>query len=66
MKLLAITWTEVFYAIGDFFTWAFGGMRALGHGPNVIWGILIVSGIVYWTVRLSRYRKQAHRNSTLE
>jgi hypothetical protein len=61
-----ITWTDIFYWIGDFFEWIFKGMKALGHGPNVIIWILIVGGIAYWTLRLSRYRKQADRNGTIE
>lgn len=64
--MLAITWTDVFYAIGDFFGWIFKGMRALGHGPNVIIWILVIGGIFYWTIRLNRYKKQAQENSTLE
>ena len=66
MTLLMITWTDIFYAIGDFFEWMFKGMRALGHGPNVIFWLLIIGGITYWTLRLSRYKKQSHRNGTLE
>ncbi|MBL7933055.1 MAG: hypothetical protein JNL60_14195 [Bacteroidia bacterium] len=65
MKLL-ITWTDVFNATGDFFQWIFKGMTVLGHGPNVIFWILIIGGIFYWTMRLSRYKKEASRNSTLE
>ena len=66
MKMLAITWTDIFLAFGDFCQWVFKGMKVLGHGPNVIIWILIIGGITYWTLRLTRYRKQAHRNSTLE
>lgn len=69
MKLLItllITWTDVFYAIGDFFEWIFKGMRVLGQGPNVIIWIGIVFAITYWTFRLNRYRKEAKRNGTVE
>jgi hypothetical protein len=66
MSLLMITWTDVFLAIGSFFEWIFVGMRALGHGPNVFFWILIIGGIFYWTLRLNRYKKQSQRNSTLE
>ncbi len=66
MKLLMLTWTDVFYAIGNFFQWIFKGMRVLGQGPNVIIWILILGILVYWTMRLSRYKKQAQRNSTIE
>ena len=66
MKLMMITWTDVFYAIGDFFQWIFRGMKVIGHGPNVIIWILILGILGYWIMRLSRYRKQAHRNNTIE
>jgi hypothetical protein len=66
MKLLMITWTDIFYATGDFFQWIFKGMRVIGQVPNVIIWILIVGILGYWTMRLNRYRKEAHRNSTIE
>jgi len=66
MKMLMITWTDIFEGTGTFFQWIFKGMRVLGHGPNVFIWILVISGICYWTMRLMRYRKEAHRNSTLE
>jgi len=66
MKMLMITWTDIFYAIGDFFQWIFVGMKALGHIPNVIIWLLIVGVLGYWILRLSRYRKTAQRNNTIE
>ena len=66
MKLLLITWTDVFYAIGDFFQWLFKGIRFLGQGPNVIIWILILGILDYWIMRLNRYRKAAQRNGTIE
>jgi hypothetical protein len=66
MNLLMITWTDVFYAIGDFFQWIFKGMKAIGQLPNVIIWILIIGGIIYWTLRLTRYHRESQRNSTLE
>jgi hypothetical protein len=66
MKLLMITWTDVFYAIGDFFQWIFKGMRVLYQGPNIVIWILILGILVYWTLRLARYKKAAQRNGTLE
>jgi hypothetical protein len=61
-----ITWTDIFNGIGTFFQWIFKGMKVLGHGPNVIIWLLIIGGIVYWTMRLGRYNRQSQRNSTLE
>jgi hypothetical protein len=66
MELLMITWTDIFYGIGTFFGWIFQGMKWLGHSPNVIFGICVVGGILYWTMRLTRYNKHAKRNTTLE
>lgn len=64
--MLMITWTDFFYATGDFFEWIFKGVRALGQVPNVIIWFLIAGILGYWIMRLSRYRKAAHRNGTIE
>ncbi len=61
-----ITWTDVFYATGDFFQWIFKGMRALGQGPNVILWIIIIGLIIYWPYRISQQNKEAERNGTLK
>lgn len=66
MKSLMITWTDIFNGIGDFFLWFFKGIKQLGHGPNVIIWIGIIFAIFYWTMRLNRYRKESHRNNTIE
>lgn len=66
MKLLMITWTDIFEGIGNFSLWVFRGMKMLGHGPNVIIWILVIGAIFYWTFRLNRYRKEVQRNGTLE
>lgn len=66
MKLLMITWTDVFEATGTFFEWIFKGMRMLGQGPNVIIWVLILGVLGYWTMRLNRYKKEAKRNGTIE
>lgn len=66
MISLIITWTDIFEGIGVFFEWIFKGMRVLGHGPNVIIWILIIGILAYWIMRLSRYRKEARRNGTVE
>ncbi|MCE3229221.1 MAG: hypothetical protein K0S32_3772 [Bacteroidetes bacterium] len=63
---LMITWTDVFEAIGEFFQWCFGGMKAMGHGPNWIFGSLVVFGIAYWTFRLMKYKKIAGSNTAAE
>jgi len=61
-----ITWTDIFYGIGDFFEWIFKGMQVLGHGPNVIIWLLVIGILAYWIMRLMRFRKESQRNSTIE
>ena len=64
--MLMITWTDIFEGTGTFFQWIFKGMSVLGHIPNVIIWILIIGILAYWTMRLTRNRKQAERNTTIE
>ncbi|MDI1355298.1 MAG: hypothetical protein PSX36_10285 [bacterium] len=66
MKMLMITWTDIFYGFGDFCQWIFRGMKVLGHFPNIIIGSLIIGALAYWTMRLARYKKEAQRNNTIE
>ena len=66
MKHLMVTWTDIFYGIGDFCQWIFKGMKVLGHGPNVLISIFVIGLLGYWTMRLLRYKKEAARNSTVE
>ncbi len=61
-----VTWTDVFEAIGSFFQWMFRGMRVLGQGPNVVIWVMILGILIYWCMRIIRYRKEAHRNGTIE
>ena len=63
---LMVTWTDIFEGTGSFFQWCFKGMRALGQGPNVVIWILIIGAIGYWAMRISRYKKEAQRNGTIE
>jgi hypothetical protein len=63
---LMVTWTDIFEGTATFFQWCFKAMRVLGQGPNVIIWILIVGVLAYWTLRLSRYKKEAQRNGTIE
>ena len=62
---LMITMTEVFYAIGDFFQWSFKGIRALGHGPNIIIWLIIGFLLAYWTLQIIKQTKEAKKNGTL-
>lgn len=66
MKHLMVTWTDIFYGIGDFCQMIFRGMKMLGHGPNVLISLFVIGLLGYWTMRLMRYKKEAARNSTIE
>ncbi|MBS1650655.1 MAG: hypothetical protein JSU07_01475 [Bacteroidetes bacterium] len=63
---LIITWTDIFEGIGHFFLWMFKGVRFLGQFPNVLISTFIIGLLAYWTLRLSRYKKEAQRNGTIE
>ena len=65
MTSLMITMTDVFYGLGDFFQFLFKGIKALGHGPNIILWIIIFSLLVYWTLQIKKQNKEADRNGTL-
>ena len=63
---LMVTWTDVFYGIGNFFQWVFSVMKALGQGPNIILWIIIISLIIYWPIQISKQNKEAEKNGTLK
>ena len=65
MTSLMITMTDVFYAIGDFSYLIFKGMRALGHGPNIILWSIIAFLLVYQTLQIIKQDKEADKNGTL-
>jgi hypothetical protein len=64
MKLLMMTWTDLFNCIGDFFYWCFKGMRALGHGPNIIMGGIVIFLLAYWTIKIMQQNKKAEQDGT--
>ncbi len=66
MKMLMITWTDIFEGTGEFFQWIFKGMRVLGQSPNLIIWIMIIGILTYWILRLTRFKKEAARNGTIE
>jgi hypothetical protein len=65
MTSLMVTMTDVFYALGDFCLMIFRGMRVMGHGPNVILWIIIISLIGWQITRMIKENKEADRNGTL-
>lgn len=66
MKQLIITWTDIFEGIGSFFEWTFKIIKALGHFPNVVISIVIISLLAYWSKKIIDFKKESQRNGTLE
>ncbi len=64
MISLMVTMTDVFYAIGDFSYWIFGGIKKLGHLPNIILWIFIFCALIYWTLQIVKQTKEAKKNGT--
>jgi hypothetical protein len=65
LLILMTTMTDVFYAIGDFSQWVFKGIKALGHGPNIILWLIIGFLLVYQTLQIIKQTKEADKNGTL-
>ncbi len=66
MKLLMITWTDIFEGTGTFFYWCFKGMRALGQGPNILMGGFVIFLLALWCAKIIKHKKEAVRNGTYE
>ena len=64
MRTLMITWTDIFEGTGTFFQWCFKGMRALGQGPNLILGGVVIFCLAYWSYKIIKQNKEAARNGT--
>ena len=59
-----MTWSDIFYGIGDAFEVAFVGIEFLGDNFN--WLIAVVGIILfgYWLKRQAKYDKEAKENDT--
>ena len=66
MKLLMITWTDVFEATGKCFYWIFDCMRSLGQLPNIFMGGFIVFLLAYWTFKITQQNKKARQDGTYQ
>lgn len=66
MKLLMITWTDIFEATGSCFEWCFGVMRKMAQTPNIICGSIIVFLLAYWCVKIIQQKKKAIETGTYE
>lgn len=50
--------TDIAYGIGDFLTWTFGILEALGNAPNVAFIVLGFIGAGYWLFRQAKYTRE--------
>ncbi|GIV26835.1 MAG: hypothetical protein KatS3mg027_0649 [Bacteroidia bacterium] len=62
-----ITWTDIFYGIGDLCTnGIFPILRSLGHKPNILFGGIIVGLLFYWMYKIPQLNKEAEEKGTLK
>ncbi|RME13906.1 MAG: hypothetical protein D6799_07585 [Bacteroidetes bacterium] len=67
MQNLMITWTDIFYGIGDLCTnGIFPILRALGHKPNILLGSTIVIVLFYCMYKVPKLNKEAEEKGTLK
>jgi hypothetical protein len=59
-------WTEFWTGIGNFFELCFKLMRKLGHLPNLFFWSVVVFLLAYWAYNITRFKKEARQNGTLE
>lgn len=61
-----MTWTELWTAIGDFFTWGFSFMKPIGNSLNYpLW--VLISVLVFARIYvIMQQTKKARREGTLE
>lgn len=48
------SYNELIYGLGDFFTWTFKILPALGNLPNYLYAFIMFAGVLYWL----RWQKQ--------
>ena len=59
MRAQMITWTDLFEGFGTFCQWCFKGIRALGQGPNLILGSIVIFCLLYWSYKIVKQNKEA-------
>ena len=60
------TWNELIYGLGDFFTWTFKILPALGNLPNYLYVVLMFAGIIYWLRWQKQLSQEAHAKGGIE
>jgi len=61
-----MTWNEFVYGLGDLLEASLSILPTLGNIPNILFSLVIFVGLVYWIFELGKYKKEAHRNGTIE
>lgn len=59
-------YNDFIYGLGDFFTWTFSILPALGNLPNYLYAILMFAGVIYWLKWQKDLSNDAKRNGTIE
>ena len=60
------TYNEIIYGLGDFFTWTFKILPALGNIPNYLYAVAMFAGMLYWLKWQKDLSKEAKENGTIE
>lgn len=60
-----MSWTDFIYGLGEFLTWSFQVLPALGNSMN--WLIILVGAtmMAWWIRRMTKYNQEAEQNNTL-
>tara|TARA_X000000368_G_scaffold417687_1_gene414783 strand:- start:3195 stop:3371 length:177 start_codon:yes stop_codon:yes gene_type:complete len=56
--------SNIFYAIGDFFSIIFNGVEALGNSVNYIYIGVIFVFLVVWTFKMIKHRKDGEEHAS--
>ena len=48
---------DIVYALGDFFTWSFKILPAVGNGPNIVISLVITGYFTYWLMQIRKHKK---------
>lgn len=61
-----MTWNDLVYGLGDLLEATFKILPPLGNIPNVIFILIIFGSLVYWMMELSKYKKKAKDEGSIE
>ncbi len=52
---------EIFFGLGDFFTWGFQILPIIGDFMNVLLTLIGIGLLVYWCIQLSKFGQEDKR-----